>query len=153
MFSGANQSLATSWGGCAGNQFARAASFVTCYANVFATVFARALAEATASAGCFIDGGDAAATAAITAEVGADVYQYEYCDYYIVEDGPADGEASGFSGTFVVRCACSCCAFPAQCARMLESTGGRITTHEIASGLACQLDIKLCQITCSMFLK
>ena len=83
---------------------------MSCYADVFAIVFARALAEATASAGCFIDGGDADATASIVAEVGADVYQYEYCDVYIYEEGPADGDVDGYAGTFVVRC--DCCACP-----------------------------------------
>jgi len=88
----------------AGNELARAAAFVTCYADVFATVFGRAQAAATASAACLLDGGDAEPSAVIVAEVGADVYQYEYCDIYISEDGPADGDIRGFTGTSVVRC-------------------------------------------------
>ena len=89
----------------AGNEFARADAFISCYADVFAIVFARALAEATASAGCFLDGDYADATASIIAEVGADVYQYEYCDVYISEDGPADGDVDGYAVTEVVCCA------------------------------------------------
>ena len=89
----------------AGNEFARADAFISCYADVFAIVFARALAEATASAGCFLDGDDADASAMIVAEVAADVYQYEYCDIYISEDGPADGDVDGYAVTEVVCCA------------------------------------------------
>jgi len=90
----------------AGNQLSFAEAFADCFATTFATVFAKAVAEATASADCFVDGGDAVATANILAEVGADIFEYEACYVGSQAVGDAGGFFSGSSGNFVVRCPC-----------------------------------------------